>query len=224
MAEETTGSGAAATVHVDDRALLDDLTVLAQPASAAPEAGESRQSQDSERGGGITELAAIQQGTPTLAAQFVPATPDTGAARDASDTGRNPGYGPGNAIGAIDAARPVGPDGSHPADSGTASAPITAVALAATTVQSTPAGATDAAVVTPPTVPVGPVTTAAPTAPPAEAHTAAAVIEAAPATTAPVQPTLQTASVGTPTIAAEISGSSTPQVDLKMSPSGAAIR
>ncbi|MGE5503796.1 MAG: beta strand repeat-containing protein, partial [Actinomycetota bacterium] len=117
MADDGAAQGGnAVESHADDRTLLDDLTVLAQPQAAAPASGEARENQESERGGGIVELGSILQGTPDLAAAFVPVAPEAAAAKD-SGQGRDPGdAGRGRDIDAIENARPVGPENSPRAD------------------------------------------------------------------------------------------------------------
>ena len=116
MAEDVAAADNAVHNGADDRTLLDDLTVLAQPVGAAPQSGEARQAQDSDRGGGIAELAAVHQGTPDLAARFIPAAPDLAGAKDAGDLGKGPGVAANGAIDSIDNAKPVGPENTPRAD------------------------------------------------------------------------------------------------------------
>jgi hypothetical protein len=110
MAQENTGGIQTNPGQADDRALLDDLTVLAQPAAAAPQSGEARQTQESDRGGGITELAAIHQGSPDLAARFVPVSDLQIGGREADAQVAADGAAPARPIDAIVNAAPTGPE------------------------------------------------------------------------------------------------------------------
>ncbi|CAA7620022.1 putative Hemolysin-type calcium-binding region [Candidatus Terasakiella magnetica] len=119
MAEDVAGGEGAGAGHADDRTLLDDLTVLAQPVGAAPQTGEARQAQDSERGGGVAELAAIHQGTPDLAARFIPAVPDQAGARDAGDANKGEDVAHSRGLDGIENAKPIGPENTPRADGST---------------------------------------------------------------------------------------------------------
>ena len=125
MAEDVAAAGTDTQNGADDRTLLDDLTVLAQPVGTAPQSGEARQAQDSEKSGGINELAAVHQGTPDLAARFIPAAPDLAGAKDSGDVVRSPDAGASGALAGIENAKPVGPENTPRADGSEAVSSLT---------------------------------------------------------------------------------------------------